>query len=108
MKLMKTKIIAVVLSIMPVTAYAMTDCTYTATLSGKRATIVVSGGEPVSYKWGSYTATNVRRQGDAITIDNATLANLRIGQTSSGKPAFQGDWRYQGSDRPTTFTCINQ
>lgn len=87
----------------PAFAGNMTDCTYTSRLFGKTATIVVQGGEPVSYRWGNYTAQNVYREGNTITVDKATLANLTVGATKSGKPAFQGDWRYKGSNEKATF-----
>ncbi len=89
----------------PAAAAGMPDCTYTGKISGKTATIVVKGGEPVSYRWGSYNAKNVYRQGDIISVDKATLANLSVGATQSGNPAFQGDWRYKGSNTNVTFIC---
>ncbi len=89
----------------PALAGNMTDCTYTGNISGKTATIVVQGGDPVSYRWGTYNAKNVYREGNTITVDKANLANLSVGATQSGKPAFQGDWRYKGRNENVTFIC---
>ncbi len=89
----------------PVVAQAMADCTYTGLIAGKTAYIVVQGGEPVSYRWGSYKEKNVYREGNTIFVDKGALANLSVGATQSGKPAFQGNWRYKGSNDNVTFIC---
>ena len=89
----------------PVSAGDMTDCKYTGSVAGKTATIVVEGGEPVSYKWGSYTAKTVSMSGNKISIDQAAIENLSIGKTQSGKAAFQGDWKFKGNSSKVTFTC---
>ncbi len=89
----------------PAAAGNMTDCTYTGDISGAEATIVVQGGEPVSYRWKYYNAESVSREGNTISVDKATIANLSIGATQSGKPAFQGNWRYKGGNENVTFIC---
>lgn len=89
----------------PVGAGEMTDCKYTGSIGGKTATIIVQGGQPVSYKWGSYTAKTVSMRGNTISVDQAALENLSIGKTQSGKPAFQGDWKFKGNSSEVTFTC---
>ncbi|SEN54898.1 hypothetical protein SAMN04488077_12022 [Roseovarius tolerans] len=89
----------------PAVAGNMADCTYKGSISGKTATIVVQGSEPVSYRWGNYNAKKVSQDGNTIYIDAATLANLSVGATQSGKPAFQGVWRYKGNNENVTFIC---
>lgn len=89
----------------PAAAASMTDCAYTGRILGKRATMVVKGGEPVSYKWRNYYTSKVHREGNIISVDAATLTNLTVGATQSGKPAFQGDWHYRGHSENVTFIC---
>lgn len=88
----------------PAAASEMADCKYKAKLFGDTATIEVQGGNPVSYNWGSYTASNVTRDGKTIFIDAAKITGLRVG-TSGGKPAVGGTWNYQGNSAPVTFVC---
>ncbi|SLN14773.1 hypothetical protein ROA7450_00301 [Roseovarius albus] len=90
---------------MPAAAESMKDCTYRANIHQKTAVIEVAGGEPVSYRWGSYNVNDVYKKGTTIYIDQAKLTDLRVGTTENGKPAFSGRWRYKGSDKPTTFVC---
>lgn len=89
----------------PAIAGNMTDCTYTGDISGKTATIEVKGGEPVSYKWGSYKTKKVSQRGNTISIDQAAIENLKVGVTQSGKAAFQGKWKFNGRSADVTFIC---
>lgn len=88
-----------------VLASDMTDCTYKGKVAGKTATIVVKGGQPVSYKWGSYKAKKVYKASNIIHIDQAVIENLKVGATQSGKAAFQGDFVLNGKTTKLTMAC---
>ena len=90
---------------MPAMAADLPDCTYKGKIGGKTATIIVKGGQPVSYKWGTYNAKTVSMAGSTISIDQAAIENLSIGATQSGKAAFQGKWQFNGSSSDVTFVC---
>lgn len=77
----------------------LTDGTYTSFADGQTATIVVRGGQPVSYRWGSYTASRVSMRGNRITIDQAQL-NLASMTTNS----FSGTFVLRGERTPVVFT----
>ncbi|RKE97885.1 hypothetical protein [Sulfitobacter guttiformis] len=89
----------------PAMASELSNCAYKGNVSGKTATILVQGGQPVSYKWGSYKAKNVSMTGNVISIDQAVIENLKVGATQSGKAAFQGKWQFKGQGQDVTFIC---
>ncbi len=90
---------------MPAIAGDMTDCTYKGNIGGKTATIQVKGGEPVSYRWGSYKAKKVSLKDSTISIDQARIENLKVGATQSGKAAFQGKFVFNGRSEDVTLIC---
>jgi hypothetical protein len=102
-------ILAISATIFALTAPAMAadlpDCTYKGKIGGKTATIVVKGGQPVSYKYGSYSTKKVSMEGSTISIDQAAIENLSVGATQSGKAAFQGKWQFSGRSSDVTFIC---
>jgi len=80
-------------------ATQLADGTYRGALSGKTATLVVSGGQPVSYNWGDYNGKKVSLSGNTIRVDAATLRVKSASANSIG-----GIWTLRGKKLPVTLT----